>query len=131
MKIMSLNRLLMLQLLYSFAGVMYNVGSLLALRNELPAWAPTDPVMGAGAMSLVGLFVATGLLQNLGLYRVLMAIAVVLAGYGGVIVHLLNAGHLELYHSVWTWAGAIGVNSFGLVLNVIAALGWFSRTNGS
>ena len=128
MKTIPLNRLLMLQLAYSFAGVMYNVGSLLALRNELPAWAPTDPVMGAGAMSLVGLFVATGLLKNLTPYRVLMAIAVVLAGYGGVIAHLLNIGHLELYQSVWTWAGAIGVNSFGLVLNLMAAFGWFVRT---
>lgn len=127
MKAIPLNRLLMLQLLYSFAGVIYNVGSLLALRNELAAWAPTDPVMGAGAMSLVGLFVAAGLLKNLALYRVLMAIAVVLFGYGGVVAHLLNIGHLELYQSVWTWAGAIGVNSFGLVLNLMAALGWFTR----
>ena len=69
MKRILLNRLLMLQLAYSFAGVMYNVGSLLALRNELPAWAPTDPVMGAAGMSLVGLFVAAGLLKNLALYR--------------------------------------------------------------
>ena len=127
MNAMPLNRLLMLQLLYSFAGVMYNVGSLLALRSEQAAWAPTDPVMGAGAMSLVGLFVATGLLKNLGLYRVLMAVAVVLFGYGGVVAHLLNIGHLELYQSVWTWAGAIGVNSFGLVLNLMAAFGWFTR----
>ena len=128
MKAIPLNRLLMLQLVYSFAGVMYNVGSLSALRNELPAWAPTDPVMGAGAMSLVGLFVAAGLLKNLTLYRVLMGIVVVLAGYGGVVVHLLNIGHLELYQSVWTWAGAIGINSFGLVLNLMAACGWFART---
>ena len=128
MKPILLNRLLMLQLAYSFAGVMYNVGSLLALRNELPAWAPTDPVMGAAGMSLVGLFVAAGLLKNLALYRVLMAIAVVLAGYGGVVAHLLNIGHLDLYQSVWTWAGAIGVNSFGLVLNLVAALGWYKRS---
>ena len=80
-------------------------------------------------MSLVGLFVAAGLLKNLVLYRVLMAVAVVLAGYGGVVVHLLNIGHLELYQSVWTWAGAIGVNRFGLVLNLIAAFGWFTRND--
>ena len=117
----------MLQLAYSFAGVMYNVGSLLALRNGLPAWAPTDPVMGAAGMSLVALFVAAGLLNNLALYRVLMAVTVALAGYGGVVAHLINIGHMELYQSVWTWAGAIGVNSFGLVLNLMAALGWFTR----
>lgn len=127
MKRIALNRLLMLQLVYSFTGVMYNVGSLLALRDGLPAYAPTDPVIGAAGMSLVALFVAAGLLENLVLYRVLMGIAVVLAGYAGVVAHLLNIGHLELYQSVWTWAGAIGVNSFGLVLNSMAAFGWFTR----
>jgi hypothetical protein len=51
-----------------------------------------------------------------------------LYGYGGVLSHLLNISHLDLYQSVWTWAGAIGVNSFGLVLNLVAALGWYKRT---
>lgn len=102
-------------------------GSLLALRNGQPAWASTDPVMGVVGMSLVGLFVAAGLFKNLILYRVLMAIAVVLAGYGGIVAHLLNIGHLDLYQSVWTWAGAIGVNSFGLVLNLMAVFGRFQR----
>ena len=78
-------------------------------------------------MSLVGLFVAAGLLENLALYRVVMVVAVVLAGYGGVVAHLVSIGHLELYQSVWTWAGAIGVNSFGLALNLMAAFGWFTR----
>jgi hypothetical protein len=45
----------------------------------------------------------------------------------GVITHLLNIGHLELYQSVWTWAMAIGINGFGLALNLAAAFGWFSR----
>ena len=49
---------------------------------------------------------------NLAVYRVLIAIAVVLAGYGGVVAHLLSIGHLEQYQSVWTWASAIGGNSF-------------------
>ena len=44
MKPITQNRLLILQMIYCFAGVMYNVGSLLALRNGQPAWASTDPV---------------------------------------------------------------------------------------
>lgn len=127
MKRIPLGRLLQLQMLYAFLGIMYNVGSLLALRNGQPAWASTDLVMGVVGMALVGLFVAAGLFKNLILYRVLMAIAVVLAGYGGIAVHLLNIGHLDLYQSVWTWAGAIGVNSFGLVLNLMAVFGRFQR----
>lgn len=127
MKRLPLSRLLQLQIVYAFLGVMYNLGSMVALRNSEPAWAPTDPVFGTFGMAMVALFVAAGLLKTLTLYRVLMGIAVILAGYGGVITHLLNIGHVELYQSIWTWAGAIIVNSFGLALNLIAALGWFER----
>jgi len=125
---MPLNRLLILQMAYCFSGIMYNVGSLLAQRNGQPAWASTDAVMGVAGVALYGLFLSAGLMKNLTLYRVLMGASVVLLGCGGVIAHLLHIGHLELYQSVWTWAGAIGINGFGLALNLAAALGWFART---
>lgn len=79
-------------------------------------------------VALYGLFLSAGLMKNLTLYRVLMVAAVFLLGYGGVITHLINIGHMELYQSVWTWAGAIGINAFGLALNLAAAFGWFART---
>lgn len=126
MRRIPLNRLLMLQMAYCFAGIMYNVGSLLAQRNGQPAWASTDAVMGVVGVALYGLFLSAGLMKSLTLYRVLMGVSVVLLGYGGVIVHLLNIGHMELYQSVWTWAAAIGTNGFGLALNLVAAFGWFS-----
>ena len=122
-----LNRLLMLQMAYCFTGIMYNVGSLLAQRNGLPAWASTDAVMGIVGVALYGLFLSAGLMKSLTLYRVLMGASVVLLGYGGVITHLLNIGHLELYQSVLTWAAAIGINGFGLSLNLAAAFGRFAR----
>jgi len=118
----------MLQMAYCFTGIMYNVGSMLAQRNGQAAWASTDAVMGVVGVALYGLFLSAGLMKNLSLYRVLMGASVVLLGYGGVITHLLNIGHLDLYQSVWTWAGAIGVNGCGVVLNLMAAFGRFSRT---
>ena len=127
MRPIPLNRLLMLQMAYCFTGIMYNVGSMLAQRNGQAAWASTDAVMGVAGVALYGLFLSAGLMNNLTLYRVLMGASVVLLGYGGVITHLLNIGHLELYQSVWTWAGAIGINGFGLVLNLMAAFGRFER----
>jgi hypothetical protein len=127
MKSVPLNKLLMLQMAYCFTGIMYNVGSLLAQRSGLPAWASTDSVTGVASVALYGLFLSAGLMKSLTLYRVLMAASVVLFGYGGVIVHLLNIGHLELYQSIWTWGGAIGTNGCGLGLNLVAAGGWFSR----
>ena len=128
MRRIPLNRLLMLQMAYAFIGIMYNVGSLLDQRNGQPAWASTDAVMGVVGVALYGLFLSAGLMKNLTFYRVLMRVSVVLLGYGGVVTHLLNIGHLDLYQSVWTWAGAIGINGFGLVLNLLAAFGWFART---
>lgn len=66
------------------------------------------PKVGAGVSRL-----SAGLMKNLTLYRVLMGASVVLIGYGGVITHLPNIGHLDLCQSVWTWAGAIGVTVSG------------------
>lgn len=128
MKPIPLNRLLILQMIYCFLGIMYNVGSLLALRSGQPAWASTDPVMGVAGIALYGFFLAAGLMKSQILYRVLMTLAVVLLGYGGVVTHLLNIGHLEAYESAWTWAAAIGINGCGLALNLTAAFGWYQRS---
>ena len=128
MRRIPLNRLLMLQMAYAFIGIMYNVGSLLDQRNGQPAWASTDAVMGVFGVALYGLFLSAGLMKNPALYRALMGVSVVLLGYGGVVTHLLNIGHMELYQSVWTWLAAPTINGFGLVLNLAAALGWFTRT---
>jgi len=126
MKFLPLNKLLMLQMAYCFTGIMYNVCSLISLRSGLPAWAPTDAVIGVAGVGLYGLFLSSGLMKRLNFYRVLMAVSVVLFGYGGVIVHLLKVCQMGLYLSIWTWAAAITINGFGLVLNLIATCGWFS-----
>jgi hypothetical protein len=127
MKSVPLNKLLMLQMAYCFTGIMYNVCSLLAQRNGQQAWASTDAVTGVAFVALYGLFLSAGLMKNLTPYRILMAVSVILFGYGGVIVHILNMGHLELYQSVWTWVGAIVINGFGLWLNLTATWGWYAR----
>lgn len=118
-----LNRLLIAQMVYAYAGIMYNVGSLLDQRAGEPSWASTDAVIGVAGMALYGLFLSSGLLKNLALYRVLMGMSVLLLGYNGVISHLLNYAHMEMYQSLWTWALAIGINACGLLLNLVAAAG--------
>lgn len=127
MKQLSLRSLLILQIVYFFLGNMYNVGSLLVIRNGEPAWASTDALFGVVSMSVYGLCLSTGLLKNLRLYRLLMGLLVILLGYGGVITHILNFGKMELYHSILTWCGAIVINSYGLTLNIMAVLGKFKR----
>lgn len=56
-----------------------------------------------------------------------MGLWVLVFGYGGVALHVLNASNLDLYHSTFSWAAAIGINAFGLILNAYAVLGRFKR----
>ncbi|MEM8901178.1 MAG: hypothetical protein AAGC85_23915, partial [Bacteroidota bacterium] len=63
---------------------------------------------------------------KLTLYRVLMGLAILVFGYGGVIKHImLLAQSPEMYHSVMSGVIAILINLFGLGLNLMAALGRF------
>lgn len=128
MKPVPLHKLLIAQMFYGFAGIMYNVGSLLDQRAGQQSWASTDAVVGVAGIALYCLFLSAGLMNNKTLYRVLMAASVILLGYGGVLAHVLNVGHLDLYQSVWTWALAIAINTFGLLLNLIAAFGRYAPT---
>jgi len=126
---LTLNRLVCLQIIYCAAGLLYNVASLLALRDGAGAWAPTDAVFGVVGMTTYLLFIATAMLERNVIYRCLMAIAVVLMGYNGVLKHVLNFNDLHLYQSVWTWLSAILVNSSGTVLALIGACGLFQSSS--
>ena len=126
---LTLNRLILFQITYCAAGLLYNVASLLALRVGDAAWAPTDAVFGVVGMTTYLLFVATAILKQTVIYRFLMAIAVLLMGYNGVLKHVLNFGDLHLYQSIWTWLLAILVNSFGTALALIGACGLFQSSS--
>jgi len=125
---LTLNRLVLLQIIYCVMGLLYNVASLIDLRSGDSAWAPTDAVFGIFGMTTYLLFVATAMLEHKVVYRLLMAIAVVLVGYNGVLKHLFNLGDLHLYQSVWTWISAILVNSSGAVLALVGACGLFQNS---
>ena len=126
---LTLNRLVFLQMAYCAAGLLYNVASLLALRDGDAAWAPTDAVFGVVGMTTYLLFVATAMLEQKVIYRCLMAIAVLLMGYNGVLKHAFNFGDLHLYQSFWTWQSAILINSSGTVLALIGACGLFQSSS--
>ena len=125
---LTLPLLLKLQVFYCFLGIGYNVVSLIGSRTGGEALAPTNPVMGMVVMAVYGGCLAVGALGYGRIYRVLMALAVLVLGYGGVVVHLVNytAGRTFLYYSIVTWGAALAINLFGIVLNFIGALGLFS-----
>jgi hypothetical protein len=125
---LSLALLLKLQAVYCALGIGYNVVSLVLSRTGGQALAPTNPAMGMVVMAVYGGCLAVGRLGYVRIYRILMALAVLVLGYGGVVVHLVNytAGRTFLYNSIAAWGAALAINFFGIVLNFIGALGLFS-----
>ena len=125
---MKLTTLLRLQVIYFVLGMLYNGASLYLTSTGKPALAPTQPVLGAISMIVYALFLIPGYLRKITLYRILMGIAIIVMGYGGVVTHIINIfTQPQVYSSIAAWAAAVGINLFGLVLNIIAVLGKFKR----
>jgi hypothetical protein len=125
---MKLTTLLRLQIIYFVLGMLYNGVSMYLSAQGKPALAPTKPVLGAISMITYALFLIPGYLRNINLYRILMGVAIVVMGYGGVVTHIINIFiQPQVYSSIVSWAAAVGINLFGLVLNIIAVSGKFKR----
>ena len=50
--IIKLRNLICLQMTYCCAGLLYNVGSLMSLKDAGQPWAPTDPALGVFGMTV-------------------------------------------------------------------------------
>ena len=70
---------------------------------------------------------------RIGWYRVAMVPAILAFGGGGVIGNIVTyfSGGEASYASFGAWVVAVGINAFGTVLNIIAALGWFSTSRSA
>jgi hypothetical protein len=125
---MKLITLLRLQVIYFVLGILYNGLSFYLTSTGKPALAPTQPVLGAISMITYALFLLPGYLRKITLYRILMGVAVIVMGYGGVVTHIINIfTQPQVYSSMVAWAAAVGINLFGIVLNIIAVSGKFKR----
>ena len=129
--IIKLRNLVCLQMTYCCAGLLYNVASLMSLKDAGQPWAPTDPALGVFGMTVYLFFVSSAFWGRLALYKTLMVAALILMGYNGVIKHVVNYADLELYRSTATWMSAIVVNGVGTALAGIAALGAFDNPEES
>ena len=125
---MKLTTLLRLQVIYFILGILYNAVSLYLTTTGKPPLAPTQPVLGTISMITYALFLIPGYLRQITLYRILMGVAIIVLGYGGVVTHIINIfTQPQVYSSIISWAAAVGINLFGLVLNIIAVSGKFKR----
>ena len=123
---MSLSQLLLFQFMYCLAGLAYNAYAYRQIASGRKPPTPTPPLIGAMIMIIYGLCLVPGLIGHSVLYRALMLLSILVLGYGGVFQHILRfIREASAYSSVIAWALAVGINLFGLVLNVLAALGLF------
>jgi hypothetical protein len=123
---MNLSQLLKLQLVYVVLGLGYNSISLLRLYGGNKPLSATSPLSGIFIMLVYGLFLLTGYFGYDKVYRLLMALAFLILGYGGVLAHLQNAANLSLYASTGAWVLAIAINLYGALLNLTALAGRFT-----
>ncbi|MEL6254316.1 MAG: hypothetical protein AAFR87_20075 [Bacteroidota bacterium] len=124
---MKLERLVRLQFIYCLLGILFNVISLYLLSQGNKALTPTEPLAGIVVMSIYGLFLLSGKMRQIRLYRVLMGLAVAIFIYSGIIKHMISLSQSpEVYFSIGSGVLAIAINLFGLILNLRAAMGRFS-----
>jgi len=124
---MTLKKLLQLQLLYYGLGMAFNAVSIYIISTGGQALTPNEPVAGSMAMTLYASFLIPGFLKKIPFYRVLMGLAVVLLGYGGVLKHFyFLRTSPELYYSFLAGVIGMSINIFGLLLNCLAAFGKFT-----
>ena len=123
---MPITNLLKLQLLYTLLGIGFNIISLIIINQGGSSLTPNDPKAGLVVMGTYGLLLLFGYFKKYNLYRILMFLALILLGYGGVLNHLIQSPiYGEGYHSFGVGLLGTGINVFGFILNLIAVLGKF------
>lgn len=125
---LSLPKLLRLQVFYYLLGLIFNAVSFFCVIANGQQLTPNEPILASVLMTVYAFFLIPGFTRQITLYRILMSIAVLIMGYGGVFKHIyLMSDTPQLYASFWAGAIGISINIFGLILNVIAASGKFNK----
>lgn len=123
----TLKQLLGLQLLYGLIGIAFNIVSWAVVSQGGVALTTTAPFLGMATMSLFCLCLVAGYRHHMKAYRILMGMAILVLGGGGIVVHLVNMLYRpEAYPSVIAWMLAVLINVFGLMLNLMAVTGKFT-----
>ena len=117
-----MNTLIALQFVYLALGMGCNAVSFFLIRRGRQPLAPTK--LGLATL-LFGIYAAGLVLGATGdavIYRLIMGIFVLIGGWMGIASHIRRGYSPNSYFSRGSWCLAIGVNLFGLVLNVIGVI---------
>lgn len=116
-----LNQLLKLQLIYVFLGILFNLISYYLILVNDEALTPTKPIMGLLAMLVYASFLLTGYYKKILWYRALMSVSILIFGFSGVVKHIVSFNQEpELYYSIYAMFVAVGINTFGVMLNLVS-----------
>ena len=125
---MKLKTLLLLQCFYFFLGLGFNILNYFHIQSGGFPYSPTPPLLGGITMCLYGLSLLTGYFLFIKFYRVLMVVSVLVLGIYAVGTNLLNYSQMDtLYFSWITYMAGTGMNAFGMILNLLAALKRFEK----
>ncbi len=125
----ALANLVRLQAIYACVAIAYLALSLWRLQStgEALSAVTIGPSMAALFVYWFSLLLPRyGFIRS---YRGVMLVALLIFGGGGVIgniVRYMDSG-LEHYASLPAFVIAVSINAYGTVLNVFAALGWYTR----
>jgi len=126
-----LKPILILQYLWATLGLLYNAISFIRIDNGGAALAPTDPYAGAIFIGICILIFSIGFTRHLKIYATLIAVLACLLSYSGLFLHVaayLSDPALPDYASGLSWAVAVAINSFGVVVLVLGgAAAWRTR----
>lgn len=125
---MKLLELLKLQIFYIILAIGYNIISLVIYKKigrPLTSSVPSATIIIS--LLIFGTLSFTALLKTKVIYRVLMGLLGLIIFYNGVIPHVLNITKIDLYYNFIAWLLAIGINIYGTILYIIAALGKFKN----
>jgi hypothetical protein len=118
-----LDIVLRLQSIYAIAGLTFNALSALRIRCGLKPLSPTNPMVGCVAMFAYSATLLLGFRFYFNFYSVTMIMWALMIGQSGFYSHLDNrvVGNMKGYASATAWSAAVGINLYGIALNIAGA----------
>jgi hypothetical protein len=126
---MKLRTLLTLQAFYPLMAIAYLLASYWQVRSGGVQFSTALPLANITIFLVYAACLLLGVYRRETLYRIAMAAAVLAIAPGGVFMNILNylQTGLEGYSSFTAWAVGTAINIYGLVWNIIAAIGAYRR----
>jgi hypothetical protein len=126
---MKLRTLLTFQALYPLMAIGYLLASYWQVRSGGVQFSTASPLANMPLFAVYAACLLFGVYGMHGLYRSAMAAAILMFATGGVALNIANYVQtgLDGYSSFAAWAIGTAINTYGLVWNLIAALGAYRR----